>query len=183
MTCTSGLLGGLSHPPSFSSMVFSKVACTHQREALVQTLLAARAAAVFDCSLIMRQLWNVSVGDSLRIIGRAICQAFGVSLLLSLLRALRLCGIPSHDKKPLWMPALDWNLSASFCRHLNAADLAAAQLTESRRQGFLRHQRCFTAAHRWANEVFRKQLLTTSPFHEVVVGFQRGKEQHRARLD
>jgi len=39
--------------------------------------------------------------------------------------------------KPLWTPVLDWNLSAQKCRKLNElADLAAAQITDAKRDDF-----------------------------------------------
>lgn len=86
--------------------------------------------------------------------------------------------VPSHDKKPLWTPVLDWNLSAQECRTLNElADLAAAQITDAKRDDFVFCKNILTDAHQWAASVFLRQWTTTPPFHYSVIALQKAKHR------
>ena len=161
-----GLLTGCVHTPAAA-----------EREALVQAMLAAHSAAVpvrllIDNEAIVKRLlrglrfgnWN---GDA---------AGFWSYIAMLATHGVEVMWVPSHDKKPLWTPVLDWNLSAQECRTLNElADLAAAQITDAKRDDFVFCKNILTDAHLWAASVFLRQWKTTRPFHNSVIALQKSE--------
>ena len=75
--------------------------------------------------------------------------------------------IPSHDKNPLWAPQVDWGLSVSHCRRLNAAaDAAAKEITGQLWLTFSNNCLEIVAAHAWAGHAFTALRKCTFAFHE-----------------
>ena len=163
-----GLLQGCIHTPAAA-----------EREALVQAMLAAHTAAVpvrllIDNEAIVKRLlrglrfgsWN---GDA---------AGFWFYIATLVIHGVEVMWVPSHDKKPSWTPALDWNLSAQDCRKLNElADHAAAQISDSKREEFLLAKKNLTDAHAWASCAFLRQWKATRPFHERVTALQKAKHR------
>ena len=110
--------------------------------------------------------------------GAAMLPVFWSYIAMLVTHGVEVMWVPSHDKKPLWTPVLDWNLPAQKCRKLNElADLTAAQITDAKRDDFVFCKNILTDAHQWATSVFLRQWTTTRPFHYSVIALQKAKHR------